>query len=508
MFIIRFIIGFFRRISNRNRSRRQVRDIETQNERARNVSTYNPAPIEAFVVRNRRGNILVSGNNRSIRNRILCAAAYNSCLRRKPVVILHCGNSELESMIAAAYSGEATPHIINSRNPVYDPFVGLSKEDISQLVISSSGNANKIERIGGTYINGLTDYLLSRGRRPIARSYIKCPHDEILSRVMAHRSSGEISEADATHINTEIMQGKTEQGNVEQYFRVLSTQASCILAQKADNAISIRNSIEGDETIMIDLVAASNNLLVNVLLQEIRDAMSRGKEFLLVLDSIPVDASESLGLLIRNYANSCNFVYSSADAYSDTQSTANVFETMLAKANTVFVMQHNSAQTNKKFSEYFGEYQRIEVNTTYASGDTYATYGQVLPGSSNSDIISTQRVNKPRVEERDIAALGYDELYIKRDANNEIIQVRSTEGNATERYSEPRRNTRSAARARRRGINWLVFILLLIFIPPAAFIYSLVVCGRTGKIVSAIFLFLMVAMIVTQIVLLHVNGII
>lgn len=503
MFIIRFIIGFFRRIINRNRTRRQIRDIEVHNERARNVSVYHSSPIEAFVVRNRRGNILVSGNNRSIRNRILCVSAYNSCLRKKPVVILHCGNSELESMIAAAYSGETEPYIINTGNPIYDPFVDLAKEDISQLVISSSGNANKIERIGGTYINGLTDYLLARGRRPIARSYIKCPHDEILTRVMAHRTSGVISEKDATHINTEIMQGKTEQGNVEQYFRVLSTQASCILAQKADHAISIRKAIEEDETIMIDLVAASNNLLVNVFLQEIRDAMSRGKEFLLVLDSVPIDASESLGQLIRNYSSSCNFVYSSADAYSDTQSTANVFETMLAKANAVFVMQHNSAQTNKKFSEYFGEYQRIEVNTTYASGDTYATYGQVLPGSSNSDIISTQRVNKPRVEERDIATLSYDELYIKRDANNEIIQVRSTEGTATGRYPEPRKNSRSIARAG-RGVNWLVFILLLIFIPPAAFIYTFIVCGRTGKIISAILLFIMIVAIVAQIVLMNI----
>lgn len=499
MFIIRFIIGFFRRISNRNRSRRQLRDIEVQNERARNVSTYHSSPIEAFVVRNRKGNILVSGNNRLIRNRVLCVAAYNSCLRKKPVVILHCGNSELESMIATAYSGEIAPHIINKGNPIYDPFVDLTKEEISQLVVSSSGTSNKIERIGGTYINGLTDYLLSRGRRPLARSYIKCPHDEILTRVMAHRRSGEISEADATHINTEIMQGKTEQGNVEQYFRVLSTQASCILAKKAEHAISIRKAIEEDETIMIDLVTASNNLLVNVLLQEIRDAMSRGKEFLLALDSLPVDASESLGRLIRNYASSCNFVYSSADAYSDTQSTANVFETMLAKANTVFVMQHNSAQTNKKFSEYFGEYQRIEVNTTYVSGDTYATYGQVLPGSTNSDILVTQRTNKPRVEERDIAALGYDELYIKRDANNEIIQVRSAEGVATGRYLEPRRNLSATARASGRGINWLVFVLLLIFLPPVAFIYSLIVCGRTGKIISAIFLVLMIAIIIVQI---------
>ena len=70
MFLIRFfgmIIGFFRRIGQRNQNERQLNNIEVQNERLRNVSTYRSAPIEAFVVRNRRGNILVSGNNQSIK---------------------------------------------------------------------------------------------------------------------------------------------------------------------------------------------------------------------------------------------------------------------------------------------------------------------------------------------------------------------------------------------------------------------------------------------------------
>lgn len=514
MFLIRFfgmIIGFFRRIGQRNQNERQLNNIEVQNERLRNVSTYRSAPIEAFVVRHRRGNILVSGNNQSIKNRVSCVAAYNSCLRRKPVVILHCGNSELERLISEAYSTEYMHYIINRNNPIYDPFLGLSKEEISQLVVTASSGSNRVERIGGiggTYINGLTDYLLANGRTPVASSYIRCPHDELLSRVLRHQENGEISDADARHITDEITQGKSEQGKVEQCFRVLNTQASCILSRSADWAISIRKAIDENETISIDLVSASNDLLISMVLQEIRDAMSMGKEFLLVLDSIPIDASESLGQLIRNYSSSCNFVYASSDAYSDTQSTANVFETLLAKSNTVFVMQHNSANTNKKFSEYFGEYQRVEINTTYASGDTYATYGQILPGSSNSNITSTQRVNKPRVEERDIASLSYDELYIKCDSNQEIIHVRSTDGVATGRYEQPRRLHAQSSRIRTRRINWLVFFLLFFAFPPAAFIYSLVVCGRTGKIVSAIFLVLTVALIITYFVLLHVNGII
>lgn len=497
--IFGFIINFIRRRRLIGRLRRQVEDIEHNNELLKGVGEYQDAPIEAFVPSTGLGNVVVSGNNNSIRNRVACSMAHNAYEYGRPVIVLHCGNRDLEEMLDNVFFSEAGYHCVNTRNPIYDPFDGLPKEEISQLVLNSSGTAYKVDRSGGVYINGLTDYLTTRGRRTLTRTYIECPHDQIFNRVKQEQSAGHVSAEDATYIISQLTQGKTEQGAVEQYFRNLNLQASCILASKSnvDKAISIKKNIAAKEVIVIDLISASNNLLISVVFQELRNAMAEGQEYTLILDSIPVDSSESLGQLLRNYSNSCNFVYSSNDVYAETQSTEALFNTIMARANNVFVMQHNAAETNRRFSENFGHYRKTEITRTMATGDSYGRYTQILPGQSVNEILNPQLVDRPRVEEQEIATLGMNDVFIRRDRVNEIAKVRCVDGNAGTTYDEPQR--KHVLRQRVRRINWLVFWLLFVFCYPAAFIYSFIMTGWRGKIVSVIFLLLFVAYIISMI---------
>ncbi len=496
--IFGFIINFFRRRIVNGRLRRRVDEIELNNERQKAVVRYQNSPVEAFVPRNGLGNIVVSGNNNSIRNRISCAMAYNAYQHGRPVIVLHCGNHELVELFETTFSSEDGLRCVNTRNPIYDPFVDLPKEEISQIVLNSSGTTNKVDRSGGIYINGLTDYLTTRGLRTLTRTYIECPHDQIFNRVNQRQAEGRISVEDAKYIISQLTQGKMEQGAVEQYFRNLNLQASCILASKSniDKVTNIKKTIANKEVLVLDLISASNNLLISVVLQELRNAMAEGKEYTLVLDSIPVDASESLGQLVRNYSNSCNFVFSSNDVYAETQSTEALFNTVMARANHVFVMQHNSAETNRRFSENFGHYRKIEINRTFATGDTYARYPQILPGQSINEILNPQPVDRPRVEEQEIATLGLNEVLIRRDRINEIVRVTCENGTATSTYEEPRRSHSQRTRVRR--INWGIFWLLFVFCYPAAFIYAFVMSGWRGKIVSAIFLLLFVVYVVAM----------
>ena len=179
-----------------------------------------------------------------------------------------------------------------------------------------------------------------------------------------------------------------------------------------------QQTISEKDVIIIDLISASNNLLISVVFQELRNAMAEGREYTLVLDSIPVDSSESLGQLLRNYSNACNFVYSSSDVYAETQSTEALFNTIMARANNVFVMQHNSAETNRRFSENFGHYRKIEITRTFTTGDSYGRYTQILPGQNINEILNPQPVDRPRVEEQEIASLGVNDVYIRRDRIN------------------------------------------------------------------------------------------
>ena len=106
-----------------------------------------------------------------------------------------------------------------------------------------------------------------------------------------------------------------------------------------------------------------------------------------------------VGKLLRNFSSKCKFVFSAEDAYAETASIDNLFDSLLGKADTVFISQHSSAETSERFSNYLGKYQKMEVNNTFTTGDTYSTYGQILPGSSNTNIYGIQCVDRPRVEE-------------------------------------------------------------------------------------------------------------
>lgn len=494
------IIGWIRRRIANARLRRLQRSIERQNAVNKNVIEYFDAPVEAYVSKTVTENIVVSGNNKDIRDRVCCAATYNAYKIGTPVVVLHCGNTQLENLLAQAFSLENGLHMINESNKLYDPFLDLDKDQISELVLNSATESYKVNHNGGIYIKGLTDYLLARAQIPCARSYIRCPHDSMWERIQEHERNGILQSDVAREINDELTRGQVERGNVEQYFRALNRQASCILADKdtiCNGAINIRNAINANQVIVIDIVSSSCDLLINLLVQEMKDSMSAGKNFTFVLDSVPVDSSEALGKLLRNFSSKSKFVYSSRDVYAETASTENLFDTLLGKANTVFITQHDSAETGEKISEYLGKYQKTEVNNTLTSGDTYAAYNQILPGYSNGSVVTQQRIDRPRVEESEITGLGYNRLFIKKEQRSEVISVRSSGGTARETYSEPRRKPFQTTS--RGTFSWWIFIILFVLCFPISFIYGFFASGRRGgKIVFGILFLLSVIWIVVM----------
>lgn len=164
----------------------------------------------------------------------------------------------------------------------------------------------------------------------------------------------------------------------------------------------------------------------------------------------------------------------------------------------------SSAETSERFSNYLGKYQKMEVNNTFTTGDTYSTYGQILPGSSNTNIYGIQCVDRPRVEESEITGLSSNTLFIKKERRSEIIKAHCISGNARGTYTEPRRRltqTRSTNRT-----NWVLFVFLLIFTPPIGLLYGFITSGRRGKIVFGILLLLLIALFVTGIILVTTQG--
>lgn len=500
------IVELFRQGRNRRANNQRLNQIDNENENRRNVVEYRSAPIEAFLPQSANNNVVISGSNNTLRERVICARAWKCHTENKPVLVLHCGNLNLADRLQQVFQGEDKFLRLDATNPIYDPFIGLDRTYVSQFILNSSGREYRIERIGSSYLYGLYDYLQQIGRPICTETFYNCMRDRSHEHIIQDSEDGAISEFVARRINSELAQGQLEMGNIEQYFNILKQQGCDLLADEynLNNAISIRRALHNGKVVSLDISDSANTLLLDIVVQEIRALLSDRIPISLIIDSIPVDASEAFNQLIRTYSGSNSLLYSSQDVYSSMQSTATHFESILGRAETVIALQHYSASSATKFSEFFGNYQKLEVTQQYGSGRS-GRFGEVFRGTYDNNGSSVQPVVKARVEEADITGQRSDHAYIKQRGQTEIIDVRITEGDAHTIYDMPDRAP--VRRTNRHStMSWGIFILLFIFCFPAAFIYSFVKSGRRGKIISAVLFFILVALFVIQYVI-ALNGV-
>ena len=499
--IIGFIIGLFRINNNRQSIRRRLQTAENQNAINKRVATYHSTPVESFISERGNENVIASGGNNIIRNRIACQMARNTNRQGKTVVVLHCGNVALENAFNNAFGSNANYHCINSSNPIYDPFVALNKYEISQLVIDSSGTQNKVNPNGGKYIDALSEYLIARGQRPLARRYIECPHDQILNRISQAASNGLISQSVAQSIIAQVQTGVAEQGGVEQFFKKLNQQAGQILASpsNASQAISVNENAKNNGVLVIDIVSATNRLLINIITEELNAVMAKGQPVTLILDSIPIDSSESLKDMINKFSGNNNFVISTNDLYSDMHASDTELDAILGKASTSFIMRHSSAETNKKFSDRSGHYRKIELTTVEGIVINFNNLTALCPSDGSVLQTVTQYVDRPCIEESEINDMNSDDVYIMTATSREIIFVTTTPVVNSNTAPPPPVRRRNRRRVSGTGVNWLVFFILFFTMPPVALIYSFIVSNTRGKIISAIVLALFIAYIIAAI---------
>ena len=125
-------------------NRRTLRKIFEANESNQGIIRYLPSDIEAFIDDSVPvESMLFSGGANSIRIRAFVRAIDCACYQGYTVLVLHCGNNELEKNLYSFF-GTSNVCLINRNNPIYDPFVGASNAEIASLVILSPSKNNKI----------------------------------------------------------------------------------------------------------------------------------------------------------------------------------------------------------------------------------------------------------------------------------------------------------------------------------------------------------------------------
>lgn len=407
-------MSLFKSVMTTNKNNKIINKANKVNRANRGVVEYRPSPIEAFFDSGEPvGGMVVSGGANDHRIRAIATQAICAFNQGMAVVVLHEGNTELENKMSSEFGSTGQLSLINRANPYYEPFLGLTNPEVSRMIIQSQEKDLEMHSQSRYYLDGMAEFLKIKGIAPYCDLYIRCPHLELEDKVRDAEQQGKIDYAKASHIRSMLAQGRNEQSNVEEYFFRLSHQASGIMAKKAtlSNADSICNTAKKGGVIVIDVLSTSNSLFLNLLLQDIENALTSGKKLLVVFDNV-FTYTEQMTNFIKTPMSNCKKVFCSEDVYAMLGSDENLFATITGNAVKNIVYSHRSGVSCTKWAEFFGQFDMQEVSQTVTRSKTYKSFFNLSPDRSVNNGVSIGTKREYIVKPEEINRMGTGEVYI------------------------------------------------------------------------------------------------
>lgn len=396
----------------KRQTRRAVKSIEQNNELRRNITRYEPSDIEGFIESDSMiGSYIISGGKPYYRNRGAASIAACSLTRGIPVVILHEGDSNLENTAKSLLPGFTNAlYMIKQGASIYDPFFNRGNMEIWNLIYGSLRNASDISGVGMQYVFGIAEYIRTKGIPPYCDMFVRCPYDTLYDTIDESENRGKITAQRAQQIRGMLTAGQAERANVQSFFSQLSFQGGGILADKArrSNCVNVKAVASKNGAMIIDIGSSANDLLVNLIMNEIKEIVSSGKRIMLILDGIQVGTNDTLTRIVKALSARCLTTFLSDDVYATLGADDNMFFSLAGNANMNFIFSHSSGVSCTKWAEVLGYYEVDKVSQSMQYSPTL----QFGLGGGASSSISVNKNREYVVNPEEIFHMNDNELYI------------------------------------------------------------------------------------------------
>ena len=414
-------LGLTWALIKRHKQKKQLKALQKSDIDAQGIVRYQPSNIEAFFDENELlGNIIITGGDEFIRLRALARCMECAYIQGYVPIVLHTNNYNLENYLVSSF-GTTNITYLNGQFPYYEPFIGLSDNEICQVIMNSTTDNYEIKGIGKYYIDGITGFIRSKKINPYLWMYITCPHMDLNDKINDASINGLIGDNEARRIISQIVQGELERGNIENFFNKLRSEAEFIIAKKNNliNGTCIRNVAMNKGAIVIDIRSSTNVLLLNIIMNEIEMLKNKGERIFLCIDGIQVSSNKLISEFAKSTGTQSSLCILGQDAYSDFLGEDNLFYSVVGKASKIVISKHLSAHSCQKYSEIIGLYDKHEVSDTYTGNMNLI--GKFSYGTTTSKNISMKREEKVKPEE--ILRLNDDEVFILDSNNDEIAHT-------------------------------------------------------------------------------------
>jgi hypothetical protein len=405
------------------------RTIAKNNEISRGLTEYKPSEIGGFFLPGDQiGNVIISGGENIMRSKAIEAISYLAYDKNLPVIILHQGNDALETMMRLTFGKSGCLTIVNQKTPFYEPFADLSDAEISKLIIESAPKDYDIKPNARYYIDGMIAFLRAKKRSPSLSTFEKCPHYELFNKIDTLIADGTITYPAGEAIKSKLMSGQSECFKLESYFTELVNQFSQIMsAGGTKTKYSLLQTINTSGIVTIDIGSNINKLLVNVLIAQIKIAISKGKSVSLITDELYSESGDLFANFMKIRNEKCKLTISAKDVYALCSGDEKLFHTILGNSEKLVVFCHSSGASALKWAEAIGQYDKTEITRSHNRGHTRqnpvrlgenTTYGYNTSNTTNYNL-KREYIIKPEAINRMLP----NEVYIVDSVNIEIAHT-------------------------------------------------------------------------------------
>lgn len=344
----------------------QNRRIRKRNKQSRGLEEYQSITTDVLLPpESCEENIIISGGNSLTRLKFTEQMLKNAYSQNRSMIMLHLGNDSIERMITHNNFGR----VAGNKSRIFDAFTSFEFQEICQVVFDTQKSKYEIKPAARYILQIVYDLLAAQQLRPYFANFANFTYHKIPEKINDALSQRIITQDQANELNSLLMMGQAEIAKIDSFFFDMRAQMNHLAAgnPSAVKASSVLFAIKKNQILSVDLNSSANVMFVELIVNSLTIAMSRGYEFSLFIDDVAVANNELLkNALCQRSAH--NNILCTKDLYALLNGKEDIFTTIVGVAEKTILLNHGSHLSCEKWSKYIGEYDKIDVSHNNSGG--------------------------------------------------------------------------------------------------------------------------------------------
>jgi hypothetical protein len=390
--------------------------IQSENEKQRGLTNSGAANARDLLPSDLSyGNTVISGGVPMARALVIESFVEMASTKGMPVVVIHESDAAVISRLSANPTLKGKLILCDAFNPNFDPFVHLKSDEIAKLVIDTAKKDYDIKPTARFCIEGLVAYLAAGKTRPNLKLFSTMPLITHLSdRLNDLVLKGTVDDTNANKIEQRLLMGQDEYPKLQLFFSDLANQFNGMIEKSKGQKYSIKRAVADKKVITIDVISNTNTLMIDLLINQIRQTVGQGLSMMFVSDGLAI--SETHKSLYSSTVDRCKLVASCNDLLSSCGGDDKFFDSVVGNTAQKYVFRHTSGGSATKWADTIGQYDKTELSQSYGK-----TGSMAFPLGMNTNKTDNYNIKREHiVKTEEITRMADNELYVVGSASTQV----------------------------------------------------------------------------------------